>query len=252
MQTNSVSEICSWPLRREVPRFGEGEIQVWAVPLDAIPARVDQLGALLSKDEHKRASKFVFERDRRRFIVAHACLRQILGGYVNSAPEMLAFQLAARGKPELAPGSGDRQARFNLAHSGELAVVAVAADREVGVDIEYARPLEDAQGLACRFFSQAESEALAQTPPDQQLAAFYRLWTRKEAYLKATGLGISEHLARVEFSFEAGQPGVLARIDGDETAARAWSLAEISPAKGYFGTVVARGKFALQCRRWRL
>lgn len=185
-------------------------VDLWLVPLEQPAPAADH--ALLDRVEQQRAARFVFERDRRRFIVAHAALRRILAGYLECAPETLRFAAADGAKPRLLAGAGDAAAclAWNLSHSGELALVGVVAESrtpdpagtlELGVDIECLRPLSDAPALAARHFTPAECAALAAQPAGEARdRAFLACWTRKEACLKAVGAG----LAIDTRSFECG------------------------------------------------
>jgi 4'-phosphopantetheinyl transferase len=168
--------------------------RLWQVDLDAAPA--PQAVAALSESEWERARRFVFKRDRSRFIAAHAALREILAAQCAIPASMLEFQLGPFGKPVLAEGG----LHFNLSHSQSLALIAVCEQAEVGVDVELLRPMPDAEALAETYFSAAERHALAALPPEARERAFLCCWTRKEACLKATGMGLSVDTR----SFEVG------------------------------------------------
>jgi 4'-phosphopantetheinyl transferase len=142
---------------------------------------------------------------------------------------------------------------FNLAHSGELALLALTRAGEVGVDVERIRPMPDALELAARFFSPREVAALQTVPPDDANAAFFRLWTRKEAWLKATGEGIAESLARVEVTCRAEEACRVVAIGGDAAAAAEWSLHSLEPAAGCLGALAIRRRdVRLRCWTARL
>jgi 4'-phosphopantetheinyl transferase len=157
-------------------------IHVWRVSLATCPPHAR---ALLSADERERADRFHFARDRDRFTVARATLRRVLGGYLGRAPDELVFAYSAHDKPSI-----DGVA-FNLSHSNELALVAVTRGGEIGVDLEWHRPDIDVASLARSSFSAVEQRALFALPPAEQFTAFYRIWTRKESYIKAHGEGLS-------------------------------------------------------------
>lgn len=191
-------------------RLPRGEVHSWCVTLD-VPAEVaDGLYATLSADERNRSARFRFERDRRRFVVAHGALRELLGCYLGTHPGHVRFAHNACGKPALSPECGTRL-RFNLSHSAGCALIAIAADADIGVDLEYIRPLPDHAEIAQHFFSAAD----VATPQ-----AFFGHWTRHEAYVKACGEGL------------------------DSTAPapdRRWSVFSLEPAPGYIGAVVVEG-----------
>lgn len=191
-----------------LPHAGRVHV-VWVhdVALDPSPAEQACRVALLSRDERMRAERFRFARDRARFVAGRAALRRILAGHGAGFPGELAFVEGAWGKPALAPRSS---LRFNLAHSGDRALVAVTCEREVGVDVERVRPIPDVDAVARRVCSAAERVALSRLPKEQRGAAFLRAWVRKESCVKALGVGLQQSLAAVEV-------GIAARLDGAPT-----------------------------------
>ncbi|MBR1001967.1 MULTISPECIES: 4'-phosphopantetheinyl transferase superfamily protein [Bradyrhizobium] len=172
---------------------GPGRADVWVVDFAEC---VDPCGgtALLSDAELQRASQFHFAGDRTRYVHVHACLRLILARYLGRRPREISYRMNARGKPELGDGAG--LLHFNLSHTDDLALVALA-DREIGIDIEALRPFEDAMDLAGRFFCEQEAAEVRRAAPAERAEIFLRLWTRKEAVLKALGLGIGDGLDQV-------------------------------------------------------
>lgn len=160
-------------------------VQVCRLRLDAPPDAVSACRDLLSPDERERAGRFHFERDARRYVVAHGVLRAVLGRELGHPPAAIALVRGPHGKPHLADGGP----RFNLSHSDEIALIALHATREVGVDVERARPLPDMPQLAALAFAPAERAAWEALPPEARTAAFFRAWTRTEALAKARGGG---------------------------------------------------------------
>lgn len=237
--TGEVPQI-AWPVASLVPPPSQGEIHVWAWSLVADPDTVRELRALLDPEERARADRFVFDRDRVRFTVAHARLRRILSECLSKAADRLVFRAGSHGKPELANDVG---LRFNLTHSGELALLAISRDLELGVDVEDIRPLSD-DAIADRFFSEPEVRALRAVAPQSRLAAFYSCWTRKEAVLKGTGMGLSGGLDSFAVSIAGDDPPTITSLRGDETAG--WMLAPLEPAVGYIGALAVKG------RDWRI
>ena len=216
-------------------------VHVWAVPLRQPMAAVDAAARLLAPDEHARAARFHFARDRDRFIVARAALRRILGGCLGVEPAAVQFAYSAAGKPDLAPVHEARdRLSFNLSHSHELAVVAVAGGAPLGVDVEHQREVPDLLDLARRFFAPGEAAQLLRLPPEEQPGAFFRCWTRKEANLKATGDGIAAGLDRFEVAFAPGEPAALRRTDDDPAEAARWSIIDLALEAGYAGAVAVR------------
>lgn len=210
--------------------LGDGEVHVWAVPLTGDPsAHVP----LLSAAERDRAERYRFADHRRRYQISHGALRQILAGYLERMPGELEFRVGPRGKPYLVAAGPF----FNLSHSGQLTLIAVGA-AELGIDVEKVRRLESMQKIAQRHFSSAEYAALAQLAPEAQELGFYRCWTRKEAYIKALGEGLTMALDSFEVSL-AEQPSVLACHDRAEDPG-GWALLDVSPAQGYVGAIALR------------
>jgi 4'-phosphopantetheinyl transferase len=221
------------------PPLGAAEIHVWRVSLDADAE--PHLG-LLSPDERQRANRFHREEHRRRFVVAHGALRIVLGAYLDAPPESLAFELGPHGKPSLrgALTPDGYRIEFNLSHSAELALVAVARDRAVGVDVERWSEVEHLE-LAERFFSRAERDALRALGETVEMldAGFFAAWTRKEAYLKATGDGIVHGLHHFDVTLAPGVAAALLADRLDATATSRWRMRALDPAEAYSGAVVA-------------
>lgn len=204
---------------------GRTVIDLHLLQLDLSEPEREALSRHLSPDERSRADRFVFAHDRDRFLVGHGRMRELLAGYVGVPPRELRFSYGMHGKPRLLH-SGPAP-HFNLSHSDDQAALAVSHDVEVGVDIEKVRMVE--RGLARRFFGAAEIAALEALPDEQWLDGFFRCWTRKEAVLKATGVGLTLSLASFDVSIAADEPPRLLRLDGDPEATGRWSLFEIRP-----------------------
>ena len=170
---------------------------MWRLDLDAEGLSHPVIDAL-SAVELERARRFRFDEDRQRFVVAHVALRSVLAGYLDETPASVVFSAGPSGKPALDPHRHGTRLRFNLSHSHDVAVVAVACDRDVGIDVERIRPMPDFDGIVARFFSASERAALGRLPEKRRLQAFFECWTRKEACLKAAGLGIGAPLDRLD------------------------------------------------------
>jgi 4'-phosphopantetheinyl transferase len=198
-----------------------GAVHCWRIPLDLPEPAITRLRETLSWQELRRAAGLRSWRDRRRFVAAHGALRELLGRYLGLAPGRIGFKHGACGRPELARGG---RLRFSLSHADGLALVAIAAQAEVGVDVERLRPVPEAGDIADGFFTATEAGALAALPPGRRDAAFLRCWTRKEAWLKARGCGL------------AG--GMNLPLSGEE---RRWSWLAPALAPGYVGAVAVRG-----------
>lgn len=241
----------TWPSPPSALSLGAREVHVWTARLNLPPERAAAYEATLSPDERTRAARFFFERDSRRFAAGRGMLRAILGHYLGQMPAQIRFDYSERGKPSLSSSGKSEQLHFNLAHSDELAVVAVSKISGIGVDVEKLRPIKDFAEIAERFFSGRENKALKSAPEHERELCFFNLWTRKEAWLKATGDGIGELLNQVEVSFNPGEPARLLRLFNSATGAKKWSLQELHPAPGYVGALAVRATdFQVHCWRW--
>lgn len=217
-----------------VPRGDE--VQVWVWRCDSTAVHASQL-ATLSDAERERAVRFVFERDRLRFVAAHAGLRYVLGGLLGVTPPSVALTTDVRGKPRIA-GLAAPPLFFNLSHSGDLAAVAVSSSFEVGLDIERLREIEPDDVVA--FFSETERATIAGLSGPAQRLGVFQAWTRKEAFVKATGFGLSLPLDSFDVSLAPGEPARLLRLAGAASDVTAWQLEHIAPEPGYVGAVAAR------------
>jgi 4'-phosphopantetheinyl transferase len=241
----------SWPDAPERPTLADGEVHVWRASLNQPQAVLRGLSRLLSEDESERAGKFYFPRDRDHFVVARGALREILGRYTGVAPGLLRFTYNRYGKPSLRGGEHEDALRFNVTHSNGVALYALARAREVGVDIEYVR--EDFAGIEVseRFFSAREVSALRALPRGAFTKAFFDCWTRKEAYIKARGEGLSHPLERFAVSLAPGEPAALLCTDEDPPEAARWSLVELFPGEGFCSALaVEGGRPTLRCWSW--
>jgi 4'-phosphopantetheinyl transferase len=202
------------------------DVLIAAARLDVGADEIERLGALLSADEQERASRFVFERDRRRFRVARGRLRAWLGAEVGVAADRIRFEYGARGKPVMVGGP-----HFSVSHSGERVVLALSERAPVGVDVEERRVVDDALALGRSVFAPDELAALARLPAAAQSDELLATWTRKEAVIKATGLGVAQALAA--FSTRGDDGG--ARLRGDPAVGRAedWTLLDVAIEPGY-------------------
>ena len=213
-----------------------GEVHSWCASLDVLPATSARLYATLSLEERHRSARFRFERDQQRFIAAHGVLRELLGRYLQTQPGRISYVHNAFGKPDLSPEFGGRL-KFNLSHSAGLALVAIAADADIGVDVEYIRTQPDDAEIARCFFSTAEADQLLSLPNHLYAEAFISCWTKKEAYLKACGNGLTVPLNVAS---------------ADIAPAKRWSFFSLQPAPGYIGTLAIEGGcWRLEQWRWR-
>ena len=218
------------------------DVHVWWTRLDARSGDLAVGMGMLSEAERDRAARLRLEADRVAFVVRRATLRAILAAYLDTDPADLGFSVNDRGRPTLAGGSG---LRFSLSRSGPIAVYAIAGDRDVGVDVEAvstARVADaDLEALARRFFSVREYEELAGLPDEQRRAGFFACWTRKEAFLKATGEGLGGGLDQFDVTVGADQPPRVVEIRGRPGEAAEWSLRSLALPAGYAGALAVRG-----------
>ena len=239
-----------WPVAPAGLKPVADEVHVWAAALARPADQVAALALQLSGEERERAARFRHVPSRNEFIVARVLLRVLLGECLGADPREVRFSRTARGKPRLA-GPDPAQLCFNVSHSHGLALFALTGRCEVGVDLEHVRPFSDEMGLAERFFTPREAAALRALDGRGRRETFFRLWTRKEAYLKAHGLGLSFGLERVEVSHTPEDPAHVVHIDGDRREAARWSLRTLSPAPGYVGALALQAHdYRLFC--WRL
>ncbi|MBZ3906736.1 4'-phosphopantetheinyl transferase family protein [Streptomyces griseiscabiei] len=214
----------------------EPEVDVWTVPLDGSPATVAALAGLLSPCEAERGGRCRFAADRRRFVVAHAALRLILADRLDVPPEEVRLRRGRHGKPRLAGGS---DLRFNLSHSGDLALVAVTRYDEVGVDVDRLRPGLPVEPLAERFFPASEARFVAEAAgPTERAGRFLRLWTRKEAVVKAAGGRLVQGLGLAV----CGADGVVRDPSGQLRGA--WSVLDLPVPDGHRAALAVAGPTA--------
>jgi 4'-phosphopantetheinyl transferase len=218
-----------------------GEIHLWNVSLEVSQDAIGRLDAMLSADERQRASRFRAGSLRRRFVVGRGSLRSILAAYLHHDPTHLEFHYNRWGKPSLPPRWQESGIRFNMAHSQDLALVAVAAGQDVGVDVEWIRPVANLERLVERYFASREKEQWRGLARGEQLTGFFQGWTCKEAWLKAVGAGLSYPLDQVCTSLRPDAPAKLLSIEGDDAAARPWWIESFVPAPGFIAAVVVRG-----------
>jgi 4'-phosphopantetheinyl transferase len=220
--------------------LADGDVQVWRISLSKQPDEIVALKRLLSPDEIARAERFYFQRHHDAFVAARAGLRNTLSRYVSLSPEALTFRYGDAGKPELPEQIFGGEVAFNLSHSGDWAILAVARRGPLGVDIERTRAMNDAAGLARRYFSAAEVAVWESLAPAEQTAAFFRCWTRKEAYLKALGDGLRAPLDQFIVTFAPGEAPRLIQASPHDTHAD-WMIEDFHVAEEYTAAVVVPG-----------
>jgi 4'-phosphopantetheinyl transferase len=215
----------------------DGEVHVWRIVLDQ-PAAIARLEPLLTDEERQRANRFRAERHRERFIVGRGALRCLLGRYLAIAPGQVGFRYEDFGKPVLEPAS---DMDFNLTHSHGLALCAVARRRRLGIDLERLRDVVDGPRIVARFFSAREQADYAQLPEYLKREGFFRGWTRKEAYLKAIGVGITTPLDSFSVALDPREPAALREVVKDPDEVTRWCLANVDPDPDHVGALAVEG-----------
>jgi 4'-phosphopantetheinyl transferase len=214
------------------------EIHLWPIHLDQLDNQASQFADLLSPDEAARAVRFRFARDRQSFTASRALLRILLGKYLDAKPETIQFCYGQAGKPRLQNPSS---LRFNISHSGSMALLAFTRTSEIGVDIEQVRTLDDLCGIAGQFFCAEEYRELISLSPELRERAFFQCWTRKESYIKAAGEGFSTPLDQFRVTLLPHDPARLVHIDGDPNKAARWTVHNVDVDPGYAAAVTYAG-----------
>ncbi len=212
------------------------EVEVSTVRLGASETVIERLSDVLASDELERAARFRFLRLRERYIQARATLRYLLAPHVGCSPKDLVFSYGVGGKPSV---QGNASLRFNVSHSFDVAVYAVGWGCELGVDVEQIRPLKDLDALAAHYFCPEEHGDLTRLASDERVPAFFRCWTRKEAYVKAVGDGLGIALDSFRVTLLPGAPAAFVHIG--HVTAHDWRLHDLAPVPGYAGALAYRG-----------
>ena len=231
--TDATLKVSTWSKPPESICIESGEVHVWRVSLDQPDEVLTRFRATLDTSELERAERFYFEPLRRHFVAGRGFLRNVLARYLDAKPEALNFSYGAYGKPALA----EESLRFNMSHSHGLALLAVSLDKQLGVDVEQIRADFATEDVARRFFSRAEVEVFDALAPQERVAAFFRCWTRKEAYIKAIGRGLSQTLDGFDVTLAPGDPAALLRAGAGDAAQ--WTFSDIAVGDGYAGALAA-------------
>ena len=227
------------------------EVHLWRAPLDLRGSILERLYGTLADDEKVRAERFRFAEGRARFTAARGMLRDILARYAGVEPASLQFGYQHSGKPFLLAGAGVGKLQFNLSHSKGMGLYGVTLGRPVGVDIEQVRQGPEFSRIAERYFTPKEAEALRNCPVHLQAEAFFRCWTRKEAFIKASGEGFARGLGSFEVSIEPGDNDALLDVSGDPAAMKRWHLANVDAVDGFAAAVAVEQRgLAFACWEW--
>lgn len=224
------------------------DVEVWLISCG--PSIGSDCSGVLSPDERERANRFHRDVDRNRFRAVHTAMRMILAEYLNVGPQEVLFSSAAGVKPQLDTRFSGAGIQFNLSHSSELALLAVAKGARVGVDIEWIKPEFPTDEVATRFFSAAEVAVLNTLPADERVEAFFSCWTRKEAYVKALGEGLSVPLDSFDVAFGSQSAAALVRVRDNPGELSRWSMYDLNVPKDYKAALVVEGN-AHRVRQFR-
>jgi 4'-phosphopantetheinyl transferase len=238
---SSAPDQITWKSASAAPPLAENVVHLWQVRFDGDEERERRCASTLVPEELARAERFHFRIDRQRWVVGRGMVRRVLADYVGVRPADVRLCYNSHGKPALTGESDRGGVKFNVSHSGELLFLAIARDREVGVDVEQVRPLPDWRELAGRFFAPAEIATLDRVPAAVRERAFFQCWTRKEAYIKAHGLGMTLPLDRFAVSLGPGEAARLVNADHDPAQLRRWTLRDVSPAGDYAAALAVEG-----------
>ena len=242
---------CEWVPPPPFPRLEPGEVHVWRASLRPSSRILAGLEATLSADETTRAARFHFRDHRALFVAARGIQRDILSRYLGNAAEAIRFQYSAYGKPQWGAPALCSGIHFNTSNSGLLALYALTVGRDVGVDLEELRPVPNLEALVEHCFSALEKETFRALPAAGRQIAFFRCWTRKEAYIKAVGEGFSIPLDHFDVAFTMEEPARLLGTRGCPEEAARWTLRELDPGDGYLGALAVKGKSVrLQLLDW--
>lgn len=241
----------SWDSPPKTLVLPNNEVHVWRASLHVSGPYLRTLEDTLAADEHARAERFYFQMHREHFIAGRGLLRNILSRYLDREPSQLRFCYNSYGKPALTEEAGTEGLCFNLSHSHGIALYAITCGREIGVDIEYFRPDVETEKLAERFFSPREAAVLRALPKHLRKEGFFNCWTRKEAYIKAEGQGMSIPLSTFDVSLTPGEPAALLRTESHPQETSRWSLKALSPATGCAAALAVKGHdWELRCWQW--
>lgn len=235
----SMSQVSTWSEPPKSLSLQTGEVHVWRIELEQPDELLRKFRTMLDTDELERAARFHFEKHWRHFIAGRGFLRDVLSRYLNARPEALRFSYGAYGKPALAGEHEHHVLRFNMSHSHNVALLAITEEKQLGVDVEYIRSDFASEDIARRFFSRLEVECFNGLAREDQVGAFFRCWTRKEAFIKATGKGLSQPLEAFDVTLAPALPAALLRVEDDD--ASRWSISDLDAGTDYAAALVVEG-----------
>lgn len=238
---SQINETTLWQTAPRQITLNDADVHIWHVSLNQPEATRRKLWQVLSAEEQQKVSRFMFASDGHKYLIARAVLRTILGRYVEMSPEMLQFGYSKYGKPYLQNERLAQTIHFNVSHSGDLALYGITRNRRIGVDVEQMRPVGDEAEFVQRIFSPVEQQAYGRVRPSQKREAFFNGWTRKEAFIKAIGMGLSFPLTAFDVSLVPGFPAQLLEVRGS-VGAHEWTMNALKLGAEYKAAYVVEGR----------
>ncbi len=240
-----------WTVTDSTPQLGPEEIHVWQAMLNLESTCRQRLEPILAPAERRRAARYRFDRDRNWYVARRGLLRTLLGRYLEVPAEEVELRELDHGKPVLAGALAESDVHFNLSHSSGVALYAFTRGAEVGIDVERIDPRRADPNVAGRFFAPGEIRALRALTDGDWIRGFFECWTRKEAFVKAVGQGLSYPLDAFEVSVTPGAPARLLSLRDTAEPAAQWSMTALEVTEDFCGAVVVKGpERAVRC--WRL
>lgn len=241
MGTSTFHSIQEWLAPPNGLTLHEGEVHVWRGIVDIPSSRLQVYREILNGDEQQRACRLRFPRHQRRFIAARGMLRFLLGHYLDLSPHEIELDVGSHGKP-FVKNEGVRTLYFNVSHSQKIALFAFSHESEVGIDVEGPQPRLDHQAVAKRVLNSQEQQWLHSLPSQKQKAAFLTCWTRKEAFAKAHGTGLTFPFRNITVTFQPDQPARIVKIEDSWLNSRPWAMYPVYPRTRYAGALVVAGQ----------
>ena len=215
----------------------DSELHVWCAALNASPNDLAYYSSILSSDEKARAERFYFEIDRHHYIAGRGILRSLVGGYLDIKPAQIEFVYGQYGKPALR----DQTLEFNLSHSMDMALYIFSLGHKVGIDIEFTHPMPEMDKFAAEHFTPGENKLIHSLPEAQKLDTFFKIWTCKEAFLKANGFGLTIPINQVEISLDVENSAILNVGAQNKEQTQDWRLELLTPVDGYRAALAVKG-----------
>lgn len=218
-----------------------GDVHVWCASLKQSMSTLKQFANILSPKERKRADQFYFEKDKNHYITGHGVIKVLLSRYLNKRAKDIGFCYGPYGKPECVDQCNNKKIYFNYSHSEEVALYAFSIDNDLGIDVEYIRDIADMNQIVNNICSQEEIIVFETLAESDRRTAFFNCWTRKEAFIKAVGKGLSMPLDQFKVSFLPNKPAKLLSVNAEEKTKQEWHIQDLKPAYGYAAAIAVKG-----------